>query len=59
MATVSSQLTVGCAFTSVDVWSAMEEEEHTDRKQQLAMLCQKLNKLKQHLNEGKNTIRFT
>ncbi|XP_067094407.1 dual specificity protein kinase Ttk [Osmerus mordax] len=29
----------------------MEEEEHTDRKQQLAMLCQKLNKIKQHLNE--------
>lgn len=31
----------------------MEEEEHTDRKQQLAMLFQKLNKIKKYLNEGK------
>lgn len=30
----------------------MEEEEHTDRKQQLAMLYQKLNKIKKSLNEG-------
>lgn len=30
----------------------MEEEEHTDRKQQLAMLYQKLNKIKKYLNEG-------
>ncbi|XP_034553981.1 dual specificity protein kinase Ttk isoform X2 [Notolabrus celidotus] len=29
----------------------MEEEEHTDRKQQLAMLYQKLNKIKKCLNE--------
>ncbi|KAM6967615.1 dual specificity protein kinase Ttk [Aplochiton taeniatus] len=29
----------------------MEEEEHTDRMQQLAMLCQKLNKIKSRLNE--------
>ncbi|CAF96262.1 unnamed protein product, partial [Tetraodon nigroviridis] len=29
----------------------MEEEEHTDRKQQLAMLYQKLNKIKKSLNE--------
>uniref|UniRef100_A0A8C8DKI2 Dual specificity protein kinase TTK n=1 Tax=Oryzias sinensis TaxID=183150 RepID=A0A8C8DKI2_9TELE len=29
----------------------MEEEEHTDRKQQLAMLFQKLNKIKKYLNE--------
>ncbi|XP_022609169.1 dual specificity protein kinase TTK isoform X1 [Seriola dumerili] len=29
----------------------MEEEEHTDRKQQLAMLYQKLNKIKKYLNE--------
>uniref|UniRef100_A0AAQ5XCE6 Protein kinase domain-containing protein n=1 Tax=Amphiprion ocellaris TaxID=80972 RepID=A0AAQ5XCE6_AMPOC len=29
----------------------MEEEEHTDRKQQLARLCQKLNKIKKYLNE--------
>ncbi|KAM6994273.1 dual specificity protein kinase Ttk [Tautogolabrus adspersus] len=29
----------------------MEEEEHTDRKQQLAMLHQKLNKFKKYLNE--------
>lgn len=32
----------------------MEEEEHTDRKQQLAMLYQKLNKIKKYLNEGMN-----
>lgn len=30
----------------------MEEEEHTDRKQKLAMLYQKLNKIKKYLNEG-------
>lgn len=30
----------------------MEEEEHTDRKQQLAMLYQKLIKIKKSLNEG-------
>ena len=30
----------------------MEEEEHTDRKQQLAMLYQKLTKIKEYLNEG-------
>lgn len=30
----------------------MEEEEHTDRKQQLAALYQKLNKIKKSLNEG-------
>ncbi|XP_059195348.1 dual specificity protein kinase Ttk isoform X2 [Centropristis striata] len=29
----------------------MEEDEHTDRKQQLAMLYQKLNKIKKYLNE--------
>ncbi|XP_054477754.1 dual specificity protein kinase Ttk [Anoplopoma fimbria] len=29
----------------------MEEEEHTDRKQQLAMLYQKINKIKKYLNE--------
>ncbi|KAF7660444.1 hypothetical protein LDENG_00281880 [Lucifuga dentata] len=29
----------------------MEDEEHTDRKQQLAMLYQKLNKIKKYLNE--------
>ncbi|XP_029957816.1 dual specificity protein kinase Ttk [Salarias fasciatus] len=29
----------------------MEEEEHTDRMQQLAMLHQKLNKIKKYLNE--------
>ncbi|KAM7382495.1 hypothetical protein PAMP_002222 [Pampus punctatissimus] len=29
----------------------MEEEEHTDRKQQLAMLYQKINKIKKFLNE--------
>ncbi|XP_045901054.1 dual specificity protein kinase Ttk [Micropterus dolomieu] len=29
----------------------MEEEEHTDRKQQLAMLYQKLNNIKKYLNE--------
>ncbi|XP_040899330.1 dual specificity protein kinase Ttk isoform X1 [Toxotes jaculatrix] len=29
----------------------MEEEEHTDRKQQLAMLYRKLNKIKKYLNE--------
>ncbi|KAM9851684.1 dual specificity protein kinase Ttk [Aulostomus maculatus] len=29
----------------------MEEEENTDRKQQLAMLFQKLNKIKKYLNE--------
>ncbi|XP_026229242.1 dual specificity protein kinase Ttk [Anabas testudineus] len=29
----------------------MEEEEHTDRKQQLAMLYKKLNKIKKSLNE--------
>ncbi|XP_078109803.1 dual specificity protein kinase Ttk [Sander vitreus] len=29
----------------------MEEEEHTDRKQQLAMLFQKINKIKEGLNE--------
>lgn len=33
----------------------MEEEEHTDRKQQLAMLYQKLNKIKKYLNEGMTT----
>lgn len=30
----------------------MDEDEHTDRKQQLAMLYQKLNKIKKSLNEG-------
>lgn len=30
----------------------MEEEEHTDRKQQLAMLHQMLNKIRKNLNEG-------
>lgn len=30
----------------------MEEEEHTDRQQQFAMLFQKLNKIKKYLNEG-------
>lgn len=30
----------------------MEEEEHTDRKQQFAMIYQKLNKIKKYLNEG-------
>lgn len=30
----------------------MEEEEHTDRKLQLAKLYQKLNKIKKSLNEG-------
>ncbi|XP_077383063.1 dual specificity protein kinase Ttk isoform X2 [Festucalex cinctus] len=29
----------------------MEEEEHTDRMQRLAMVCQKLNKIRKHLNE--------
>ncbi|XP_047217337.1 dual specificity protein kinase Ttk [Girardinichthys multiradiatus] len=29
----------------------MEDEEHTDRKQRLAMLYQKLNKIKKYLNE--------
>ncbi|KAM8735130.1 dual specificity protein kinase Ttk [Acanthopagrus schlegelii] len=29
----------------------MEEEEHTDRKQQFAMIYQKLNKIKKYLNE--------
>uniref|UniRef100_A0AAQ4R6R0 Dual specificity protein kinase TTK n=1 Tax=Gasterosteus aculeatus aculeatus TaxID=481459 RepID=A0AAQ4R6R0_GASAC len=29
----------------------MEEEEHTDRKQQLAMLYQKINKIKQYFDE--------
>ncbi|KAF1387456.1 hypothetical protein PFLUV_G00078900 [Perca fluviatilis] len=31
--------------------NTMEEEEHTDRKQQLAMLSQKINKIKEGLNE--------
>uniref|UniRef100_H3CN46 Ttk protein kinase n=1 Tax=Tetraodon nigroviridis TaxID=99883 RepID=H3CN46_TETNG len=35
----------------------MEEEEHTDRKQQLAMLYQKLNKIKKSLNEGNKDSR--
>lgn len=35
----------------------MEEEEHTDRKQQLAMLYQKLNKIKKSLNEGNKSTR--
>lgn len=35
----------------------MEEEEHTDRKQQLAMLYQKLNKIKKYLNEGNDMPR--
>ena len=30
----------------------MEEEEHTDRKRQLAMLYQRINKIKNELNEG-------
>lgn len=30
----------------------MEEEEHTDRKQQLAAIYQKLNKIKKSLDEG-------
>lgn len=30
----------------------MEEEEHTDRKQQLAAIYQKLNKIKRSLDEG-------
>lgn len=34
----------------------MEEEEHTDRKQQFAMLCQKLNKIKKSLNKGNMTF---
>lgn len=34
----------------------MEEEEHTDRKQQLAMLYQKLNKIKKSLHEGNISI---
>lgn len=34
----------------------MEEEEHTDRKQQLAMLYQKLNKIKKSLYEGSISI---
>lgn len=34
----------------------MEEEEHTDRKQQLAMLYKKLNKIKKSLNEGNMPI---
>ncbi|XP_077431857.1 dual specificity protein kinase Ttk isoform X2 [Vanacampus margaritifer] len=29
----------------------MEEEEHTDRMQRLAMVCQKLNKIRKHINE--------
>lgn len=36
----------------------MEEEEHTDRKQQLAMLYQKLNKIKKSLNEGNMSTRY-
>lgn len=36
----------------------MEEEEHTDRKQQLAMLYQKLNKIKKSLNEGNKDSRY-
>ncbi|XP_067458404.1 dual specificity protein kinase Ttk [Thunnus thynnus] len=34
----------------------MEEEEHTDRKQQLAMLYQKLNQIKKSLNEENDDI---
>lgn len=34
----------------------MEEEEHTDRKQQLAMLYQKINKIKKYLNEGNSIL---
>lgn len=36
----------------------MEDEEHSDRKQQLAMLYQKLNKIKKSLNEGNKTSRY-
>lgn len=34
----------------------MEEEEHTDRKQQLAAIYQKLNKIKKSLDEGMRKI---
>lgn len=30
----------------------MEEEEHTDRKMQIAMLCQRLQKIKRNINDG-------
>ncbi|RVE62164.1 hypothetical protein OJAV_G00154430 [Oryzias javanicus] len=40
-----------CSICVLDGLNAMEEEEHTDRKQQLAMLYQKLNKIKKYLNE--------
>lgn len=34
----------------------MEEEEHTDRKQQLAAISQKLNKIRKSLDEGMQKI---
>lgn len=40
---------------SVEMWKTlfqMEEEEHTDRKQQLAAIYQKLNKIKKSMDEG-------
>lgn len=30
----------------------MEEEEHTDRKQKLAMLCKRIHRINQYFNEG-------
>lgn len=39
-------------FTVLNLNFQMEEEEHTDRKQQLAMLYQKLSKIKKYLNDG-------
>lgn len=42
-------------WPAVEIWdtfSQMEEEEHTDRKQQLAAIYQKLNKIKKSLDEG-------
>ncbi|XP_061631669.1 dual specificity protein kinase Ttk isoform X2 [Phyllopteryx taeniolatus] len=33
----------------------MEEDDHTDRMQRLAMVCQKLNKIRKHLNTDHDT----
>lgn len=36
----------------------MDEEENTDRKLQIAMLCQKLEKIKRYYNDGDFFIFF-
>lgn len=45
-------LLYSCSKRRVCVSLGMDEEENTDRKLRIAMLCQKLEKMKRYFNDG-------